>query len=671
MFIHMRLHSHIKLAVPLLLFLIATVSFSMPAAQISYDMKQPDGTTIRVTKKGDERFHYAESEDGYPMVRDSNGFMRFADERGKPSKSRPSRKDEALNQLKRQLSTPIDPEAHAPTDSSDDGQGIDPQPLRMPSINANLKSGEKNALVVLVQFSDTKFSTENPAEVFDSLLNQEGYNKNENQGSVRDYYVTNSMGIFKPHFDVVGPITLSGSNYKKYGEHSANGTAGARIALKEALDTLKSQGFDFSKYDNNGDRYVDFVHMIYAGFGAHDSDQDSAIWPHKWIFASPYRIASTPKRLYVSDYSCNSELDGNTHKLNSSARNIFGVGNFIHEFSHLLGLPDMYSDNNQLFTPSSWDIMDMGAYNTTNSKGILATKPPYYSAFERLSLGWMTATDLNLKGNVKLSGIQNNVAVRLANPKNSNEMFLMEYRTKSGWDSGLPNHGLLIWHIDYKKSVWDSAAINTTAHQHVDIEEADGIASYNTRTGDPFPGAYRVKSFNKFITWDSTDLDVAISSISESRSYSYVSFNVNMDAEPDSLSLMEGEAEELMELPDTVLVDDPEEESSSSATPESSESQSTEEESPSSSSSESTSESSSSSSMWIEVTESLGGIQINSQDYGTKTLQVFSVNGQLLYQEIFRGNTHNVRLDKFRQPLLLSVTQKGKVQSRTLLIFGK
>jgi len=663
--------SHIFTVASLLVAFTATGAFSMPAAQGTFNVKQPDGSTVSVTKKGDERFHYVESEDGYPMVRDSIGFLRFADEKGKPSKSRPKKKKEVLSQLKRQQSQSIDPEATAPKDSTDEALNQDPKLQRMPSVNVNLKSGEKNALVVLVQFSDTKFTTENPVEVFDSLLNQEGYKLNNNEGSVRDYFITNSTGIFKPHFDVVGPITLSGSNYKKYGEKSPSGIAGARTALKEALDTLRSQGFDFSKYDNNNDRYLDFVHMIYAGFGSHDSDQDSAIWPHKWIFPTSYRVASSPRRLYVAEYSCNSELDGYTYSLDRKARNIFGVGNFIHEFSHLLGLPDMYAKNTEYFTPSTWDVMDMGAYDRVSNRSVLGTNPPYYSAFERLSLGWMSATDLNLKGNVKLSGIQNNVAIRLNNPRNSDEMFLMEYRTKSGWDAGLPNHGMLIWHIDYSKSAWDSAAINTTAHQHVDIEEADGIGSTSTRTGDTFPGANRIKSFSKFITWDNTNLGVTISGISESRSYSYVTFNVDMDADSGSINLMEGVAEELMELPDTVPEDDPEEESSSSVSPESSESDIFLDTPQSSSSSDSDSQPKSSSSMWIEVSESLGGVQINSSSNEIKLLQVFSINGQLIYQERFRGYTHNVNLKKYRQPLLLSVTQNGKAQGHTLFIFGK
>ena len=47
---------------------------------------------------------------------------------------------------------------------------------------------------------------------------------------------------------------------------------------------------------------------------------------------------------------------------------------------------------------------------------------------------------------------------------------------------------MLVWHIDYNEYVWARNTVNdNSAHQYVDIEEADGIASDATRTGDLFP----------------------------------------------------------------------------------------------------------------------------------------------------------------------------------------
>ncbi|SHK62424.1 M6 family metalloprotease domain-containing protein [Fibrobacter sp. UWH5] len=637
--------------------ILATSVWSIPAPEKNYEVRQPDGTTLTVTKKGDERFHYVESVDGYPMTRDSKGVLRYVGDDGKPSSRKPHKKSDALSKLREQISNPINPDAPAKMDSANTEQST-PSPLRMPAVNPNLKSGEKNVLVVLVQFQDVKFSSENPQAVFDSLLNQEGYKLGGNQGSARDYYVDNSLGIFKPHFDVVGPFTVS-NTVANYGELSRNGTMGAQNALKEALDSLKKQNFDFSKYDNDNNRYLDFVHMIFAGFGAHDSKQDSSIWPHKWIFRSPYRVStSLRKTYYVEPYACSAELDGATNQQDSTTKITSGVGQFLHEFSHLLGLMDLYSNNDTIFTPSTWDLMDAGAYDRLTTKEAAGTVPPNLSAFERLSLGWISTTELNIKGSVKLSGLQNNVALQVTSPKNPDEFFLMEYRSSSGWDKALPTHGMLIWHIDYNKNAWDSAAVNTGVHLHVDIEEASGNGSYQNRTRTPFPGSARVRSFNKFITWGNTDLGVSISNISESRNYSYITFNVDMDADSGSIDLMEGTAEDLMEVPsDSVPVDeeiiDLQVSSSSKAEVEP--------------------EPESSSAPWIEIAEEdVAGnrlSQTNFESTQVKTLQVFSMNGQLLFQEEFTGSMPTEKLRHYRQPLMLSVSRNGKKIGHSLFIF--
>jgi M6 family metalloprotease-like protein len=40
---------------------------------------------------------------------------------------------------------------------------------------------------------------------YEALMNEPNYNLNSNQGSVRDFFIENSYGKFKPEFLVVGP----------------------------------------------------------------------------------------------------------------------------------------------------------------------------------------------------------------------------------------------------------------------------------------------------------------------------------------------------------------------------------------------------------------------------------------------------------------------------------
>ena len=71
-------------------------------------------------------------------------------------------------------------------------------------------------LVVLVEFNDCEFDQENYTEVVTDLIKKEnftGYYDYKNTripctGSVVDYFRDNSMGVFTPQFDIVGPVKI-------------------------------------------------------------------------------------------------------------------------------------------------------------------------------------------------------------------------------------------------------------------------------------------------------------------------------------------------------------------------------------------------------------------------------------------------------------------------------
>ena len=61
--------------------MILGVSFaahSLPAKRGLHTLTQPDGTTIEVRIVGDEFSHYYLTPDGYPLVADSEGVLRYA-----------------------------------------------------------------------------------------------------------------------------------------------------------------------------------------------------------------------------------------------------------------------------------------------------------------------------------------------------------------------------------------------------------------------------------------------------------------------------------------------------------------------------------------------------------------------------------------------------------------
>ena len=113
-------------------------------------------------------------------------------------------------------------------------------------------------------------------------MNKEGYNEYRNAGSVRDYFLKSSYGMFRPTFNVMAPVTLSKTKAYYGGrsdtDRNFNGTV---QAVREALQLLDWNAIDFSLYDNDGNGVVDFVSVIFAGVGSDGSGIVESIWPHK------------------------------------------------------------------------------------------------------------------------------------------------------------------------------------------------------------------------------------------------------------------------------------------------------------------------------------------------------------------------------------------------------
>ena len=307
------------------------------------------------------------------------------------------------------------------------------------------------------------------------MLNKEGYSNYNATGSAADYYHATSSDQFQPIFDVYGPVMMD-HGYEYYGGGSDDSAAGAMIV--EAWRKIDSEA-DFSIYDTDGDGEVDNVYVFYAGLGEADGGDPSTIWPHSWNLSDQNREAVFDG-VKVESYACSPELDGQS-KMN-------GIGTFCHEFAHVLGLPDLYNTSSMTtaLTPGDWSLMDRGSY--TND----GRTPPLMSGYERYELNWTVPQVVSHPKNLTILPIVNNVVYRI-NTERDNEYFILECRQQSGWDSFVPGHGMLVWHIDYNPNIWDRNVVNRDpSHQYVDIVEANGGTSSTQAAGFPFPGSGKV-----------------------------------------------------------------------------------------------------------------------------------------------------------------------------------
>lgn len=442
-------------------------TFAIPARKEAIIVEQPDGSQIVIYQHGDEHFHWTTNEKGEWLELNPAGFYEVI-----PSMS---------------------------TEEIDIRRAAAPRNNIAPSQQASQLNIAPRGLIILVNFSDVQFTT-SKAEM-DSMLTGLNYTRDysytynkhtytiTSEGSARQYFADASFGQYNPQFDVIGPVTVS-QHVAYYGSNTSSG--GDKYAEKMVVEACKlvNDSVDFSLYDNNNDGVVDFVYVFYAGYGEADGGGRNTIWPHQY-YVSQYQYLKLDNKV-IDRYACSNELSFHS-KMHD------GIGPFCHEFSHVLGLPDLYSTANTTHrTMVDWDILDYGPYNNDGNT------PPTYSAYERFFMGWLTPRVLTESEIVTLKDLQtHNEALLICradthnlvgNDPNPTTFYLLENRQQDKWDEYLAGHGMMLTKINYQVNAWKNNTVNNTSKSMgVDLIEADGRAgttssnNYWGKPGDLFP----------------------------------------------------------------------------------------------------------------------------------------------------------------------------------------
>ncbi len=509
---------------------------------------QPDGTKITVRIHGDESFHYTTTIDGFMLERDKTGFFRYVNydfntgvktlsaQRARNVGERTAEEKTFVANLKAAQLITADMKTRRTPMLKKHSRAVRPwlkkqQMMKANAANAaaaNNVDGESQYLVILVNFADCAFQYKN--EDFETWLNEPGYSTNGGTGSVKDYWRDNSMGQFVPNFTVVGPYTLSQNQLYYAGNAEDSGEdANPRAMIKEACQLAKEANpdLDFSRYDNDGDGFVDNCYVIYAGYSEASTANGDDMWPHSWTMGDDVFEIDGVK---IDEYSCSAELVGMPGAPEEPTMD--GIGTFTHEFGHILGLKDMYDTddytNGYGVDPGAYSLYASGSYNNDSRT------PPCLMAFERFQMGWIDTntelTELKDPEDVKLDNISTNKA-RYINAQPDRdvatgvEWFILENRQQTGWDSYIPAHGLLITHFDYTQEsyaeYWSVNGPNNNAkHRCMYIKAADGVDDENSRAGDTYPGTSASTEFTDTSTpnslnWNNEPVNVPITNITE------------------------------------------------------------------------------------------------------------------------------------------------------------
>lgn len=461
--------------------LMCVMAYAVPAKRgLWKSVKTADGSEVRVELTGDEFFHYWKAADGRKFIRNARtGLFEAADVTSMSKQAEARRNATNAGRARRAPAMRVTP-----------GQPHTPY------------TGEKKGLIILVDFADKTFEAAHTRDLFDQIANAENFSNDMGfRGSVRDYFRDQSYGQFTLDFDVVGPVQMP-EEYAYYGNNdTGNSFDEMRVGqmVKDACMAVDGE-VNFADYDWDGDGEVDQVFILYAGHGEASYDDPNTIWPHEWDLVSAMaqwddngNVVSLGERLavdgvYVNTYACGCEL--------GSGDNIDGIGTICHEFSHCLGLPDMYDTVGSNYGMSMWSLMDQGSYNGDSFI------PAAYTAYERMYAGWLKPDELTDNAEITaMQGINDGEgkAYIIYNDGNSNEYFLLENRQRTGWDAGLPGSGLLITHVDFNEQVWAYNQVNSTSRQRCTVVLADNRydGRYNTKqdylndlAGDIYPTAY-------------------------------------------------------------------------------------------------------------------------------------------------------------------------------------
>jgi immune inhibitor A len=249
------------------------------------------------------------------------------------------------------------------------------------------------------------------SEYFDQLL----YDDTPGVNSMANFFLEQSSGLYTVYGDATEWATVpEGYQYYDdsvggldtstnvwlflqdmadawYADQIAAGKTPAEIAADLAtFDILDRYDYDGDGNFNEPDGYIDHFQALHAGEGEEAGGGamgDEAIWSHSWYanYADIDKVGPSDDFLlgglkigdsnyWIGDYTIQPENGG--------------VGVFTHEFSHDLGVPDLYDYNYRENGTGFWTLMSSGSWLSDGTVDI-GSKPNHLRAWEKFLLGWL------------------------------------------------------------------------------------------------------------------------------------------------------------------------------------------------------------------------------------------------------------------------------------------
>lgn len=440
----MKCHKHILF---LLTFFLSVSALAGPVHDRMVTLVQPDGTSFAARFRGDEFIRIKTDLHGHAIMQDAEGWWCYASYETDGSKVCSGIRvgDKAPGSV---ISASIDIPyrklyEHAGILKRSLAEQKEPTPVRTKGKTV------KHGLVILAQFADLGFKHKRAD--FEALLTKEGYSMNNASGSAKEYFDAQFGGSVDFEFSVSDIVTLS-QDLAYYGGNTsvAKGVESDKNPEEMVIEAcrLVDPHIDFSLYDDDGDGEVDNVFVFFAGGDEAEGAGDDCIWSHAWYIKDGAGRNLVLDGKTINRYACTSEMTRYQDASGKIVQRLAGIGSFCHEYSHTLGLPDMYDTDYEASggqADALWvstSLMDGGNYNN------LGSVPPNFNALEREILGLSEPVVIERSGVYRLEPVDKGGQCYRINTEEDDEYYLLECRSGAGWDAYVGGKGLLLYHID-------------------------------------------------------------------------------------------------------------------------------------------------------------------------------------------------------------------------------
>jgi len=432
----------------LLLATLLTGTFIMtakPAVNGPVLLSQPDGSLLPAIVRGDEFLRILSDLQGHALIQDSDGwycYATYSPDGTKKSSGYPAGRQAPSHVISESSYIPFtaltlrSAGLRRPIEAT--------RTLRRLSLREEEGPVTKKCIVLLAQFSDLEMTY--TQDDFVKMVCQEGYSENGATGSVLDYFNDQLRGDIEVQFEVGPVVTLDGTK-KYYGSNDGDiRDMNISKAIEEACRKSAEAGVDFSLFDGDGDGQVDNVFVLFAGRDEADGGGEDCIWSHQYNLSYTGDSFSLSGKI-IDNYAVSTEFGAWYDEEYTLMYGFAGIGSFCHEYSHVVGLMDLYDADGEGsggLADGLWvttGIMDGANRNNRNRT------PANYNAIDYDALGIGNPEELK-PGNYVLEPISRNRRFLKFESGVPGEYYLFECRDNSGWDEFIGGRGLAVYHID-------------------------------------------------------------------------------------------------------------------------------------------------------------------------------------------------------------------------------